>query len=213
MQEIKDHFPVVMVYFLYSRPGARKSLVPCVAAGGMKEYADFVKEGNFTPLTVMNPELGMETAIFAEDREHHMSGAATAALSGRMTGMSGEEGLTGDKENMNMDEAHAKVTEIFKSITDKTKNTDESYKVLDKPLEKRYKGRRRKISVNDAIVNLSSTEQGIGRDDGLLSSANSSRSSGYQSQLDTKENVSIAMIGEVSDDFRDNGSAISNKYI
>ena len=171
----------------------------------MKEYADFVKEGNFTPLSVLNPELGMETAIFAEERGSRMSGATTAALSGRITGMSGEEGFSIEKESMNIEEAHAQVTEMLNSIEEKTKLTNESFKMLDKPMEKRYKGRRRKISVTDDIVSLSSTELSIGLDAGVLNSATSSRSSGYQSQPDIKDNMSSDTIGEAEDNFGEDG--------
>ena len=169
----------------------------------MKEYADFVKEGNFTPLSVLNPDLGMETAIFAEDRGSRMSGVTTAALSGRITGMSGEEGFSSEKESMNLEEAHTKVTEMLNTIEEKTKLTNESFKMLDKPVEKRYKGRRRKISVTDDIVNLSSADQNIGVDTGVLNSATSSRSSGYQSQPDIKDN----MTGEVEESFGDDGKS------
>ena len=39
-----------------------------MAAGGMREYTDFVKEGNFSPMTVLDPERGMDTEIFAKVR-------------------------------------------------------------------------------------------------------------------------------------------------
>ena len=45
---------------------SRKSLIPCNAAGGMKEYTEFVKEGNFLPMSVLDPFLGIENEVFAE---------------------------------------------------------------------------------------------------------------------------------------------------
>ena len=45
---------------------SRKSLIPCNAAGGMKEYTEFVKEGNFLPMSVLDPYLGIENEVFAE---------------------------------------------------------------------------------------------------------------------------------------------------
>lgn len=181
-------------------------MVPCVAAGGVKEYADFVKEGNFTPLTVMNPELGMETAIFAEDREHFLSEGTTASVSGRITGMSGEEGTSDKKEICNMDKVHAKVTEMLNSIDETTKSMSKSSKMIEKPVEKRYKGRRRKISVTDAIANLTSHEQGI-VDTCAINSANSSRSSGYHSQQeinDSRGNIDDCSIVEKEENFDSN---------
>ena len=43
-------------------------LVPCNAAGGILEYMDYVKEGNFVPGPVLDPELGIEYELFAERR-------------------------------------------------------------------------------------------------------------------------------------------------
>ena len=40
--------------------------MPCVAAGGMREYAEFVKEGNFAPLAVLDSEMGLDSEIFAK---------------------------------------------------------------------------------------------------------------------------------------------------
>ena len=40
--------------------------MPCDAAGGMLEYMDFVKEGlSFVPGNLLNPEVGLETELFA----------------------------------------------------------------------------------------------------------------------------------------------------
>ena len=187
-------------------------MVPCIAAGGMKEYAEFIKEGNFSPMSVLNPELGMDSAIFAKDRASNMSGRVTG-LSGRMTGMSGDDDIPLEKENINLDQAHAKVTELLNKIEEKTKTTNEAFKIvgLDKVVEKRYKGRRRKISVGEDISQLSALDTGRGTDSVLINSANSSRSSGYQSQPDVRENSSIGRIGEVEDDFGDEGKIKSKK--
>ena len=35
-----------------------KSLVPCVGAERLRDYVDFIKEGNFYPLSVLDPEMG-----------------------------------------------------------------------------------------------------------------------------------------------------------
>ena len=35
-----------------------RSLVPCVGSERLREYVDFINEGNFYPLTVLDPELG-----------------------------------------------------------------------------------------------------------------------------------------------------------
>ena len=67
-------------HFKLSQPRSQ-SLVPCVAAGGMREYTDFVKEGNFSPMTVLDPDLGMDTEIFAKVRSCSLG--STRATSGR----------------------------------------------------------------------------------------------------------------------------------
>ena len=122
--------------------------------------------------------------------------------------MSGEDGFPTEKECVNLEEAHTKVKDMLSKIEETTSSTKEAY-ALDKPLEKRYKGRRRRISVNDNIGHLSTLEQR--RDIDIVNSANSSRSSGYHSQLDMKENMSIGRIGEVADDFGDEGNNLE-KY-
>ena len=35
-----------------------KTLVPCVGTERLREYANFIKEGNFYPVTVLDPEVG-----------------------------------------------------------------------------------------------------------------------------------------------------------
>ena len=47
----------------------------------MREYTDFVKEGNFSPMTVLDPDLGMDTEIFAKVRSCSLG--STRATSGR----------------------------------------------------------------------------------------------------------------------------------
>ena len=170
----------------------------------MKEYAEFIKEGNFSPMSVLNPEMGMDSAIFAQDRASHVSGAVRG-LSGRMTGMSSDQdNFHEEKERVNLEEAHAQVTDMLTKIEEKAKNTKDAFAtVLEKPVEKRYKGRRRKISVGEDISHLSGLEQG--RDLLASSSAHSSRSSGYQSQTERGESSSSGRIGERADDFGDEG--------
>ena len=170
----------------------------------MKEYAEFIKEGNFSPMSVLNPEMGMDSAIFAQDRASHVSGAVRG-LSGRMTGMSSDQdNFHEEKERVNLEEAHAQVTDMLSKIEEKAKNTKDAFAtVLEKPVEKRYKGRRRKISVGEDISHLSGLEQG--RDLLASNSAHSSRSSGYQSQTERGESSSSGRIGEQADDFGDEG--------
>ena len=36
------------------------SLVPCVGTERLREYVEFIKEGNFYPLNVLDPELGIQ---------------------------------------------------------------------------------------------------------------------------------------------------------
>ena len=174
--------------------------MPCIGVGGMKEYTEFIKEGNFSPMSVLNPDLGMASEIFAMDRKGDVSGRMTG-MSGRMTGLDGEV-----LENVNMDEAHAKVTEMLNKIEKTSKTSGDGCKtVFEKPVERRYKGRRRKISVGEDISQLTSLEQGRALDTISTNSANSSRSSGYHSQPDVREVNSIGRIGELQDDFGTEG--------
>ena len=147
--------------------------MPCIAAGGLKEYAEFVKEGNFSPMSVLNPELGIETEIFARD------GGRMARLSGRR---GGDYVNNADSNNISIEEVHANVSEILSKIEETTKSSTEAYKaVYHDPFEKRYKGRRRKISVDDDISKLYGMEQ----DNQDLVTTNSD--SGYHSQGEIKE--------------------------
>ena len=68
--------------------------------GTILDYAEFCKEGNFLPMSVLDPDIGMDTEIFAQQRK--------GSLSGRLSEMSGYNG-----EPVNVDEAFDKVTEIF----------------------------------------------------------------------------------------------------
>ena len=152
----------------------------------MREDVDFIKEGNFSPMSVLNPELGMEAAIFAKDRSSSMSDAY-ANISGRASTMSNKFS-GGEERKISLDEAHTKVTDMLSKI-EETIDVSLPAKMLEKPPEKRYKGRRRKISVEDEISNLSHPGQDRGRDFDMMSvkSTNSSNSSGYISSQESRE--------------------------
>ena len=85
------------------------SLVPCVAAGGMREYTDFVKEGNFSPMTVLDPDLGMDTEIFAKVRSNSMS--STRVTSGTIRPSHLPPG-----QNINLDDAFTAVTQALERV-------------------------------------------------------------------------------------------------
>ena len=40
-----------------------KTLVPCVGTERLREYANFIKEGNFYPVSVLDPELGKRPIV------------------------------------------------------------------------------------------------------------------------------------------------------
>jgi hypothetical protein len=69
-------------------------LVPCNAAGGILEYMDYVKEGNFVPGPVLDPELGIEYELFAERRASgpgdRLSFSNTSSQPRRHKGQSGD---------------------------------------------------------------------------------------------------------------------------
>ena len=67
--------------------------------GTILDYAEFCKEGNFLPMSVLDPDIGMDTEIFAQQRK--------GSLSGRLSEMSGYNG-----EPVNVDEAFDKVMEM-----------------------------------------------------------------------------------------------------
>ena len=46
-----------------------KTLVPCVGTERLREYANFIKEGNFYPLTVLDPEVGKRPMLSLERTE------------------------------------------------------------------------------------------------------------------------------------------------
>ena len=87
----------------------KKSLVPCNASGGMREYADFVKSGNFIPTSVLDPDLGMEAEVFAE-----VKSSGGGLRSGRLSEMSLRDG-----EPVNLDEAFTEVNEMLSRVEDK----------------------------------------------------------------------------------------------
>ena len=89
------------------RKDSRKSLIPCNAAGGMREYAEFVKEGNFLPMSVLDPELGMDNEVFAEVKTTF----GGFSRSGRDSQMSLNLG-----ETVNLDEAFSKVTDMLNKV-------------------------------------------------------------------------------------------------
>ena len=93
-----------------------QSLVPCVAAGRMREYTDFVKEGNFSPMTVLDPDLGMDTEIFARVRSSSVD--TTRAPSGRMSALHHHHL---DPPAINLDEAFTAVTEALQRVEKDTK--------------------------------------------------------------------------------------------
>lgn len=45
---------------------SHSSLVPCVGPGSLKSYIDYVKDEGFVPEPIMNPEMGVEYAVFAD---------------------------------------------------------------------------------------------------------------------------------------------------
>ena len=93
-----------------------QSLVPCVAAGGMREYTDFVKEGNFSPMTVLDPDLGMDTEIFAKVRSSSVG--STRATSGRMSALNHHQHhqYQPPAQNINLDEAFTAVTQALERV-------------------------------------------------------------------------------------------------
>ena len=46
-----------------------KTLVPCVGTERLREYANFIKEGNFYPVTVLDPEVGKRSILSRERAE------------------------------------------------------------------------------------------------------------------------------------------------
>ena len=100
-----------------------QSLVPCVAAGGMREYADYVKEGNLTPMTVLDPDLGMDTEIFAKVRSSSVG--STRATSGRMSALHHHQHhhqqYQPPAENINLDDAFTAVTQALQRVEKDTK--------------------------------------------------------------------------------------------
>ena len=89
-----------------------QSLVPCVAAGRMREYADFVKEGNFSPMTVLDPDLGMDSEIFAKVR------SSSVVTSGRASTIPDNYHQV---ETVNLDEAFLAVSQALERVEKDTK--------------------------------------------------------------------------------------------
>ena len=48
-----------------------KTLVPCVGTERLREYANFIKEGNFYPVTVLDPEVGKSSILSRERARDH----------------------------------------------------------------------------------------------------------------------------------------------
>ena len=46
-----------------------KTLVPCLGTERLREYANFIKEGNFYPVTVLDPEVGKRSILSGERAE------------------------------------------------------------------------------------------------------------------------------------------------
>ena len=86
---------------------SRKSLVPCIAAGGMKEYAEFIKERNFSPMTVLDPDLGMDGEIFAKDKTKGRGKEETIEAGG----------------NSSLEAAHTNMSELLNKIEETAKST------------------------------------------------------------------------------------------
>ena len=118
-----------------------KSLVPCVAAGRMREYTEFVKEGNFSPMTVLDPDLGMDSEIFAKVRSSSV--ASTRGTSGRESGL-GMNNLQ-PEDAVNLDEALSKVTAALERVESDTVARRESESSIVPPSvqeRRRWRGRR-----------------------------------------------------------------------
>ena len=138
-------------------PSSRRSLVPCVGAGRMREYTDYIKEGNFAPMTVLDTELGINSEIFAKTRSRSV--ASTRGTSGRISALQGEE-------TVNLDEALQQVTEALERVEGEAKVRRESLSLTAvKPERRRLRGRRARPGHEDPPA-----------------SANSETSSGYHSQ-------------------------------
>ena len=164
----------------------RKSLVPCNASGGMREYADFVKSGNFIPTSVLDPDLGMEAEVFAE-----VKSSGGGLRSGRLSEMSLRDG-----EPVNLDEAFTKVNEMLSRVEDKAEQRRSSLVTSETRDQqpRRHKGRRVRMrpTVSLDYPDLPKGSPGSGAFQASTSdifglnlnpdSETSSRSSGYQSQ-------------------------------
>ena len=164
---------------------SKKSLVPCNASGGMREYADFVKEGNFIPTSILDPDLGMEAEVFAE-----VKSAGGGLRSGRLSEMSLRDG-----EPVNLDEAFTKVNEMLEKVEAGVETRRKSLVATEPPLvPRRHKGRRVRTrpSVSLDYNDMPRGAPGAGAFQTTTSdifglnlnpdSETSSRSSGYQSQ-------------------------------
>ena len=121
----------------------------------------------------------METEVFAEvksDFDGFRSGGMSGVTSGRMSQMS--TGATG--EGVNLDEAFTKVNEMLQKI-EQDKIAIRSNSIVAEVSEpKRHKGRRVRKATPATLPPTESLDLfGLTPD-----SANSSRSSGYQSQYD-----------------------------
>ena len=163
---------------------SRKSLVPCNAAGGLREYADFVKEGNILPMTVLDPELAMINETFAAIKSEE----AMMGCSGRISEMS----TRSDGEAVNLDEAFSKVCDMLEKVEIQSKerrNSESKTTSAEEPLRRR--GRRVRKATPAPIQLLPSDIENFDNHQnvdlfGMMppDSAHSSRSSGYFSQQD-----------------------------
>ena len=158
----------------------RKSLVPCNASGGMREYADFVKQGNFIPTSVLDPDLGMEAEVFAE-----VKSSGGGLRSGRLSEMSLRDG-----EAVNLDEAFTRVTEMLGKVEAGVEQRRSSLVTSEAPQPRRHKGRRVRARPSASLSldpDLPPGGPGATTSDIFGFNLNpdsdsSSRSSGYQSQ-------------------------------
>ena len=159
----------------------RKSLVPCNASGGMREYADFVKQGNFIPTSVLDPDLGMEAEVFAE-----VKSSGGGLRSGRMSEMSLREG----EVMVNLDEAFTRVTEMLGKVEAGAEQRRSSIVTSEAAKPQRHKGRRVRARPSASLSldhDLPTGGPGATTSDIFGFNLNpdsdsSSRSSGYQSQ-------------------------------
>ena len=134
----------------------------------MKEYAEFIKEGNFSPMTVLDPDLGMDGEIFAKDKTKGRGKEETIEAGG----------------NSSLEAAHTNMSELLNKIEETAKSTGGAFKaVYDDPFEKRHKGRRKKFSDDTDMSKVFGINQNITNNH----RETNSQSSGYISQIEMQD--------------------------